>query len=63
MAVAPDSSLKNFEMSDFMAGSTSVGCAQNGACPQFLCGTYGMEPKVALTEEMYFSGYCDMKFT
>ena len=30
--------------------------------PQFLCGTYGMEPKVALTEEMYFSGYCDMKF-
>ena len=46
MAVAPDSSLKNFEMSDFMAGSTSVGCAQNGACPQFVCGTYGMEPKV-----------------
>ena len=61
MAVAPDSSLKNFEMSDFMAGSTSIWCAQNGGLPQFLCGTYGMEPKVALTEEIYFSGYWDMK--
>ena len=61
MAVAPDSSLKNSEMSDFMAGSTSIWCAQNGGLPQFLCGTYGMEPKVALTEEIYFSGYWDMK--
>ena len=56
MAVAPDSSLKNFEMSDFMAGSTSVWCAQNGGLPQFLCGTYGMEPKVALTEEIILFG-------
>ena len=36
-------------------------CSERGL-PQFLCGTYGMEPKVALTEEIYFSGYCDVKF-
>jgi hypothetical protein len=41
MAVAPDSSLKNFEMSDFMAGRPRLVCAQNGACPQFQCGNLG----------------------
>ena len=34
-------------------------CSERGLA-QFLCRTYGMEPKVALTEEVYFSGYCEM---
>jgi hypothetical protein len=63
MAVAPDSSLKNFEMSDFMAGSTSVGVLRTGPAPCSYAETYGTEPKVVLTGEVYFSGYCDMKFT
>ena len=27
-------------------------CAQNGACPLFLRGTYGSEPKAVLTDEV-----------
>ena len=42
MAVAPDSSWKNLQMSVFMAGSDLGWCSQNGA-PQFLRGTYRME--------------------